>query len=567
MEPTPISPLELIFHRLRKMAEDDLALRRAIGDVARTLLADVDALDLADRSRPTPGPVSPDGGAPPARPESIEAAPPAPAPAPAPSASPPVAPLPPVPVVEKVLRLGDGERVVAVRVDVNAPRGPGLALNAVGAPHVVSMPPPEARTPPPPPPPPTPNPIVLTTIARRCRLRAEACRWTVERPARLANDPDAVNERDRDFVARAKAVDANLWMLDPARPPAPPDAAGSYDALAEAADAADAAVRAADAASGAGGALAAEALQLLAEAQSAVRVAVAVIDPTVEDYDQRGAHLWLKHETRERGIYIERHMRMDDGADPAGWADLRRRVAALGAAAHEADARRRSRVSLLGKARYHAGRLVGSDGGASTRDWETLAAAIEALVAGGLPPSDLELRAVLLPVLDDLPDVAPPPAVCAVLAEVDRYLATENAQAAAPPRARPPGPAVRQVNRWLRGKRVVLIGGDRRPRAKAALEAAFELAELDWLSSRSHQSFYDFESAIAHPTAALVLLAIRWSSHSFGEVKTLCDRYGKPFVRLPGGYNPEQVAQQIVQQVTMTGDGAADADAADDGAP
>jgi hypothetical protein len=30
----------------------------------------------------------------------------------------------------------------------------------------------------------------------------------------------------------------------------------------------------------------------------------------------------------------------------------------------------------------------------------------------------------------------------------------------------------------------------------------------------------------------------------------MCDRYGKPFVRLPGGYNPDQVARQILEQVS-----------------
>jgi hypothetical protein len=47
---------------------------------------------------------------------------------------------------------------------------------------------------------------------------------------------------------------------------------------------------------------------------------------------------------------------------------------------------------------------------------------------------------------------------------------------------------------------------------------------------------------------ALVLLAVRWSSHSFGEVRQSCDRHGKPLVRLPGGYNPNQVAAQILSQ-------------------
>ena len=46
----------------------------------------------------------------------------------------------------------------------------------------------------------------------------------------------------------------------------------------------------------------------------------------------------------------------------------------------------------------------------------------------------------------------------------------------------------------------------------------------------------------------VVALAIRWASHSFGDVRAFCDRHGKPLVRLPGGYNPNQVATQILAQ-------------------
>jgi hypothetical protein len=63
----------------------------------------------------------------------------------------------------------------------------------------------------------------------------------------------------------------------------------------------------------------------------------------------------------------------------------------------------------------------------------------------------------------------------------------------------------------------------------------------------------------------VVLLAIRWSSHSFGEVKDFCDRYGKLLVRLPAGYNPNQVAVQILQQIGNRLNGSA-AQAAEPGA-
>ena len=69
-----------------------------------------------------------------------------------------------------------------------------------------------------------------------------------------------------------------------------------------------------------------------------------------------------------------------------------------------------------------------------------------------------------------------------------------------------------------------------------------------WIETKEHQSITAFEPAIAEPELALVLLAIRWSSHAFGDVKQYCDRHGKPLVRLPGGYSPNQVAVQILAQ-------------------
>jgi hypothetical protein len=80
------------------------------------------------------------------------------------------------------------------------------------------------------------------------------------------------------------------------------------------------------------------------------------------------------------------------------------------------------------------------------------------------------------------------------------------------------------------------------------LKTALGLKELVWVETREHESVTAFEPVIARPDVALVLLAIRWSSHSFGDVRRFCDRHGKPLVRLPGGYNPNQVAAQIVSQ-------------------
>jgi hypothetical protein len=69
-----------------------------------------------------------------------------------------------------------------------------------------------------------------------------------------------------------------------------------------------------------------------------------------------------------------------------------------------------------------------------------------------------------------------------------------------------------------------------------------------WAETKEHQSVSTFEPLVARRDVAVVLLAIRWSSHAFGDVKLLCDLYGKPLVRLPGGYSPNQVAAQIKAQ-------------------
>jgi len=107
---------------------------------------------------------------------------------------------------------------------------------------------------------------------------------------------------------------------------------------------------------------------------------------------------------------------------------------------------------------------------------------------------------------------------------------------------------VKKVARLLGGKSIVLIGGLRRRDSQDALRRAFGLSSLFWIETREHQSIESFKPIIARPEVAMVLLAIRWSSHGFGEIRHCCDRYGKPLVRLPGGYSPNQVAAQILAQ-------------------
>lgn len=293
-----------------------------------------------------------------------------------------------------------------------------------------------------------------------------------------------------------------------------------------------------------------QALDLLAEAQSALRAAINQIDgPT--DQDQHAVFNWLRSMAAEQQIFIQRHMRADDPADPTRSHERRQRIEELDALFDESRQERKFRRKRLNKLRYVTGRLAGDP--SDLGQWRTLINTVEELISGGMPPSNRELRDLLLPVVDHLPEpeVLPglaelPPGFTLALREIDRYLAnrpgeeTENSHR--------PSPEVREAARLLAGKTMLLIGGERRHHAEQALKEAFHLSDLVWVATREHESVATFEPYVARNDMAVVVLAIRWSSHSYGEVKQFCEQYGKPLVRLPAGYNPNQVAAHIVAQ-------------------
>jgi hypothetical protein len=240
-----------------------------------------------------------------------------------------------------------------------------------------------------------------------------------------------------------------------------------------------------------------------------------------------------------------------DPADPTAWHDLQGRIEALREAFQEARHDRRERRSLFNRIRYHGRRVASaSEGREAVEDWQRIGESVAGLLATGLPASNVELRDLLLPWHERIPaGFEPGEALELALREIDRYLASRETEE---PRERrcEPTPEVRRAAELLRGRRVVLIGGQERPRSREALELAFELAELRWISTSSATSYTSFEPEIARPETALVILAIRWSAHSFENVKEYCERYGKPYVRLPAGYGPNRVAAEILSQAS-----------------
>jgi hypothetical protein len=294
----------------------------------------------------------------------------------------------------------------------------------------------------------------------------------------------------------------------------------------------------------------ARALDLAAEAQSIVRVAVGMIDPGYVDNDQLKLFIWLREAAAERRTLIRRHMKRDDPADPAGWPGLRDRLAELNGRLRRGQDREKRRKGLFNQARYHLRRISTDPNGDHDHDWHKVVEAVATLVEDGLPPSNVELRDLVLPVADEFPDdMDLPKNVEIVLREIDRFLATRPAIEAGNGRAEAPSEEVRRARDLLGGRSLVLIGGERRSTAAEALEEALSLRELIWIETREHQTHAVFEPFVARDDVAVVVLAIRWSSHGFGEVKAFCDKYSKPLVRLPAGYSPNQVAYHVLRQV------------------
>jgi hypothetical protein len=288
-----------------------------------------------------------------------------------------------------------------------------------------------------------------------------------------------------------------------------------------------------------------QSLPLLAEAQSALRAAMQMLRRPDEP-EQTEVFEWLKTTAARRHVYIKRFMRAGDLADSSRWDDLLDHIDVMDAKCRKARSWSPQQESAFELIRSRVKPI--QEGQAAEQEWHDVIEAVNELVKSGVPPSNRELRELLLPAIDGPPEPDDlPEGFRLVLREIDRFLATRRPPA---DEENPPEPTaeVLEARRLLQGRTVVLIGGIRRRGPQRLLKTALGLAELIWIETREHQSITAFEPAVARPEVSLVLLAIRWTSHVFGEVKQFCDRYGKPLVRLPGGYSPNQVAAQILAQ-------------------
>lgn len=414
-----------------------------------------------------------------------------------------------------------------------------------------------------PPLPRSPSPVRLRTdepdidwglIRTRCQLKAKASEWASERQATLAMGGTltaAQMDRYGDLIAEAKALrECFLWMCAPRSESRA--ASDGYTLLARAYEVLAAAILLVENPANTAELPAPRfqrSLELLAEAQSALRSAAVGVGYE-HDLDQEQVFQWLKKTTLERHIYVEHYMRIGEPADPTRHADLMVRVEHHAAHLSTDASRQRQTKKLLSKLQFQVEQLQAADPEAAPAHWERIVLTVDELLALGVAPNQGELRDILLEPcagLESLDDLAQrSESFDRVYHELLPWIEEREQQQDESGAAL--SAEVAEAAELLAGKTIVLIGGDRRPDAEEALRDALGLAEVLWISTRSHQSIDHFEPYVARPEVAVVLLAIRWASHSFGDVRQFCERFGKPLVRLPQGYNPSQVAHQIVQQ-------------------
>ncbi len=248
----------------------------------------------------------------------------------------------------------------------------------------------------------------LGLVIRRTRLKAEACRWAMERQLlidRGADRDEEIRPTDARFLEQARELRGCwLWMFDPyARDPEPQ----AIERLAVCYEALTLAIEVVEEVGAAGEEdpiTLRDMYYLLAEAQSMLWAALR--DAGVDrDQDQTDAFIWLREKTREHRVFVERHMRREDPADPAKGSDLMARLEEFHEKWRGALSDDRAREVGLRRIAYHVNRISENLTDEPNHDWERLSEIIEELDEGGLDAQDAEIADLLAPLPDDVPDV------------------------------------------------------------------------------------------------------------------------------------------------------------------
>jgi hypothetical protein len=165
-----------------------------------------------------------------------------------------------------------------------------------------------------------------------------------------------------------------------------------------------------------------QALDLLAEAQSAVRMGVSQVND-YWDFDQNAVFRWLRGVAAREHILIKRHMRLDDPADPSRWADLQSRIGALESETLNREERTAERIKMLNTLRDSIDQIKNLDDEEEGDElWREVAEHVEALLKLGVAPGSRDLYELLESVIESAPIIEDHPGFERVLEDVERRM-------------------------------------------------------------------------------------------------------------------------------------------------
>lgn len=267
----------------------------------------------------------------------------------------------------------------------------------------------------------------LPMIETRCRLKRESLLWAIDRQELLAKRADyqtEVSPVDRELIRRAKELpDCYLWMLSAQW--RPPESSRQLEDLAECFEnmaAASSLARRLLADEGRERIVFEQALDLLAEAQSAVRMGVSQVND-YWDFDQNAVFRWLRGVAAREHILIKRHMRLDDPADPSRWADLQSRIGALESETLNREERTAERIKMLNTLRDNIDQIKNLDDEEEGDElWREVAENVESLLKLGVAPGSRDLYELLESVIESAPIIEDHPGFERVLEDVERRM-------------------------------------------------------------------------------------------------------------------------------------------------
>jgi len=199
---------------------------------------------------------------------------------------------------------------------------------------------------------------------------------------------------------------------------------------------------------------------------------------------------------------------------------------------------------LLNRLKFHLERAV--DGSADEDDWEKIVGALDALQQQSPDAATRDVARLL--------ELAAPALRTWCLPSDYGRLVKELGEA-----TRPPATAARvelsmeeRAASLVRGRALLVLGGDRRHEHQRKLEEQLELSEAVWPATKEDApDVHSFEPLIARADVVAVVLLIRWSRHAFGQAAELCSKHSKPLVRVEAGYNVAQIARALVEQASF----------------